>query len=135
MKIQRKFTKAATDVYSTFQYEKRTSRISHTDGSGGFEMKDAEIPADWSQLATDIVGSKYFRKAGVRQTEAEGKPVLDEGGKQKKGPEKSVKQVVHRLAGCWTHWGREYKYFDTEADAQAFYDELAHMLLTQKAAP
>jgi len=135
MKIQRRFTKAGTDVYSTIAFDKRTSRISHTDGSVVFEMKDAEIPADWSQLATDIVVSKYFRKAGVPVTDSEGKPVLGENGKPKTGPEKSVKQVVHRLAGCWTHWGKEYKYFDTDADAQAFYDELANMLLTQKAAP
>ncbi len=54
------------------KWEKRTSRISHTDGSVVFEMKDAEIPADWSQLATDIVVSKYFRKAGVPQFDADG---------------------------------------------------------------
>src|SRR6476620_1986473 len=98
MKISRRFTKAGTDVYSTVKWEKRTSRISHTDGSIVFEMKDAEIPAEWSQLATDIVVSKYFRKAGIPLTDAEGKPVLDENGKPKTGPEKSVKQVVHRLA-------------------------------------
>ena len=135
MKIARRFTQAGVDVYSTLAYERRTSRISHTDGTVVFEMKDAEVPAEWSQLATDIVVSKYFRKAGVPQVDGDGKPVLDGKGKAKLGPEKSVKQVVHRLAGCWRHWGEKYGYFDGAEDAQAFYDELAHMLLHQMAAP
>ena len=135
MKIGRKFTKAGEDVFASVKWEKRTSRISHTDGSVVFEMKDAEIPADWSQLATDIVVSKYFRKAGCPQVDESGRPMLGEDGKQKRGPEKSVRQVVHRLAGCWAHWGKEYGYFDTSEDAQAFYDELAYMLVHQVAAP
>ncbi len=135
MKITRRFTKTGADVYATLKWEKRTSRIMHTDGTVVFEMKDAEIPADWSQLATDIVVSKYFRKAGVPQFHADGTPVLDDQGKQKTGPEKSVRQVVHRLAGCWTHWGKQYGYFNSDEDAQAFYDEMAYMLLTQMAAP
>ncbi len=135
MKINRRFTKAGVDIYSTVKFEKRTSKISNVDGSVVFEMKDAEIPADWSQLATDIMVSKYFRKAGIPQTDAQGKPVLDANGKPKHGPETSVKQVVHRLAGCWMHWGQEFGYFNSKQDGQAFYDELAHMLLTQKAAP
>ncbi len=135
MKITRRFTKAGSDVYASFKWDKRTSRIMHTDGSVVFEMKDAEIPADWSQLATDIVVSKYFRKAGVPQVNADGSPVLDEQGRQKTGPERSVKQVVHRLAGCWTHWGKQYGYFNSEEDSSAFYDEMAYMLLSQMAAP
>lgn len=135
MKIARRFTKSGVDVFSGVTFEKRTSRISHTDGSVVFEMKDAEIPAGWSQLATDIVVSKYFRKAGVPQVDAEGQPILDAKGQVKKGPEKSVKQVVNRLAGCWKHWGEKYGYFDSASDAQAFYDELAYMLVHQMAAP
>src|SRR3954470_4751242 len=135
MKVKRRFTKAGVDVFSTIKWEKRTSRISHTDGTVVFEMKDAEIPADWSQLATDIVVSKYFRKAGVPQVDAYGNAILTDDGKPKRGPEKSVKQVVHRLAGCWTHWGKQYGYFNSDEDAHAFYDEMAYMLLTQMAAP
>ncbi len=135
MKIQRRFTTAGQDVYGQFKYQSRTSRISNVDGSVVFEMKDAEIPADWSQLATDIMVSKYFRKAGVPLKDAAGQPILDEHGKAKTGPEKSVRQVVHRLAGCWMKWGSDYGYFDTPEDAQAFYDELAYMLLSQRAAP
>ena len=123
MKITRQFTQPDVDVFSTVAYEKRTSRISNPDGKVVFEMTDAEIPAAWSQLATDIMVSKYFRKAGVPQPDGT------------TGPERSAKQVIHRLAGCWRHWGETHGYFDTPADAQAFYDELAHMLLHQMCAP
>ena len=88
MKIQRRFTTAGKDVYSQFTYQMRTSRINNVDGSVVFEMKDAEIPADWSQLATDIMVSKYFRKAGVPQVDASGKPILDVHGKAVTGPER-----------------------------------------------
>src|SRR5882672_2006771 len=108
MKINRKFTDAGSDPFSTVSWSKRSSKISNPDGSIVFEMKDAEVPESWSQLATDIMVSKYFRKAGV--------PV--EGGG--KGPEKSARQVIHRLAGCWRFWGEKHGYFDSAADAQAF---------------
>jgi ribonucleoside-diphosphate reductase alpha chain len=129
MKISRHFTKPNVDVYSTVKWEQRTSRITNPDGTVVFEMTDAEIPATWSQLATDIMVSKYFRKAGVPtgKTDENGNPIL--------GPEKSARQVIHRLAGCWRHWGETHGYFDTAEDAQAFYDELSYMLLNQMAAP
>ena len=135
MKITRRFTTIGQDVYSTVEWTKRTSRISNADGSVVFEMKDAEVPKQWSQLATDIMVSKYFRKAGVPVVDATGLPFRDDASKQKTGPEKSVRQVVHRLAGCWKHWGETHGYFDSAEDAQAFYDELAYMLLHQMAAP
>src|SRR5256885_17048491 len=65
MKITRRFTQAGQNVYDTVEWTLRTSRISNADGSVVFEMKDAEVPKQWSQLATDIMVSKYFRKAGV----------------------------------------------------------------------
>ncbi|MDB5328698.1 MAG: ribonucleotide-diphosphate reductase subunit alpha, partial [Phycisphaerales bacterium] len=123
MKINRRFTQAGRDVFTTVEWEQRTSRITNPDGSVVFEMKDAEIPKKWSQLATDIMVSKYFRKAGVPQADGT------------KGPEKSARQVIHRLAGCWRHWGETHEYFDTAEDAQAFYDELCHMMLNQQCAP
>ena len=135
MKISRRFTKSGQNVYDTLDWTKRSSRISNSDGSTVFEMKDAEIPTSWSQLATDIVVSKYFRKAGVPQVDAHGAAIVDDAGKPVTGPEKSVRQVVHRLAGCWTHWGEKFGYFSTKRDAEAFYDELAYMLLNQMAAP
>jgi ribonucleotide reductase alpha subunit len=135
MKITRHFTRPNQDVFGTVEYEKRTSRISNPDGKIVFEMTDAEIPKAWTQLATDIMVSKYFRKAGVPQTDSDGNPKRDEHGNTITGPEKSARQVIHRLAGCWRHWGETHGYFDTTEDAQAFYDELAYMLLTQRCAP
>ena len=104
MKINRRFTDGKRDVFSTIEWTTRTSKIHNSDGSVVFEMNDAEIPKEWSQLATDIVVSKYFRKAGVPQFDQDGVPVVKDG-KPVFGPEKSVRQVVHRLAGCWAHWG------------------------------
>src|SRR5438067_3900852 len=136
MKITRRFTKPQQDPFATAEYEKRTSRITNPDGSVVFEMNDAEIPKQWSQLATDIMVSKYFRKAGVPQNDpGTGLPLRDGNGNVVTGPEKSAKQVIHRLAGCWRYWGEKYGYFDTPDDAQAFYDELAYMLLHQMCAP
>jgi len=123
MKIARKFTVAGRDPFETVKWTKRSSKISNPDGSIVFEMKDAEVPETWSQLATDIMVSKYFRKAGVPQADGT------------TGPEKSARQVIHRLAGCWRYWGEKHKYFDSEADAQAFYDELAYMMTHQICAP
>jgi len=135
MKITRQFTTANTDPFATVKWVKRSSKITNPDGSIVFKMDDAEVPETWSQLATDIMVSKYFRKAGVPQVDASGKPVLDEHGKAVTGSEKSARQVIHRLAGCWRHWGETHGYFDTAADAQAFYDELAYMMTHQVAAP
>ena len=135
MKISRRFTKAGQNVYDSIEWTTRSSRISNSDGSTVFEMKDAAVPASWSQLATDIVVSKYFRKAGVPQVDANGNAVLDANGRPVLGSESSVRQVVHRLAGCWQHWGEKFGYFSSRRDAEAFYDELAWMLLNQVAAP
>ncbi|MBX6755292.1 MAG: vitamin B12-dependent ribonucleotide reductase, partial [Thermorudis peleae] len=135
LRIPRFYTRPGEDPYSTVRWVKRTSRITNPDGSVVFEMADAEVPEEWSQVATDIVVSKYFRKAGVPQCDAEGKPLLDEDGQPVLGPERSVRQVVRRLVGCWRDWGERYGYFASAEDAQAFEDELAYMLLHQIAAP
>src|SRR5690242_15113063 len=81
MRITRRFTKSGQDALASVRYEKRTSRISNPDGSVVFEMNDAEIPAQWSQLATDIMVSKYFRKAGVPQMDDSGAVIRDAAGK------------------------------------------------------
>ena len=136
MKITRRFTKSGQDVYGTVRWVDRTSRITQSDGSLVFEMKDAKVPESWSQLATDIMVSKYFRKAGVPQVDsATGEPQRRPNGSVVTGPERSARQVIHRLAGCWRYWGERHGYFDSPEDAQAFYDELAHMMLHQMAAP
>jgi ribonucleoside-diphosphate reductase alpha chain len=117
------------------KYERRTSSIKNTDGSIVFEMRDAEVPADWSQVATDIIVSKYFRKAGVPQYNEDGTIKKDAQGNVVTGSERSAKQVMRRLSGCWRWWGEQYGYFQSVQDAQAFEDELSHMLIHQMAAP
>ncbi len=133
--VERRFTTPGSDPVEQVRCERRTSRIVNTDGSVVFEMRDAEVPADWSQVATDIVVSKYFRKAGVPQFDAQGNVLKDGNGNVITGPERSVKQVVRRLAGCWKFWGETYGYFATKQDAQAFEDEISHMLIHQMVAP
>jgi ribonucleoside-diphosphate reductase alpha chain len=135
MKILRRFTKEGTSPFDMFTYTKRASVLRNPDGSLVFEMNDIEVPSQWSQLATDILAQKYFRKTGVPQLDVDGKPLLDAKGVAVLGPEKSVKQVVHRLAGAWRHWGEQFKYFDSEKDARIFYDEISYMLLKQMCAP
>src|SRR5262245_29151568 len=133
--IKRFLTKEGVDPFASVPWTTRTSRITNPDGSVVFEMKDAEVPAGWSQVATDIMVSKYFRKAGVPQVDADGKPQFTPDGTPVLGPERSAKQVIHRLAGAWRWWGENHGYFATAEDAQAFYDELVHMLVRQMAAP
>jgi len=156
MKITRRFTTEGTDPFASTDWTTRSSRITNPDGSVVFEMPDAEVPVGFSQLATDIMVSKYFRKAGVPQDGGPNgfpgrtgfQPVsseADDGANKKEtgkmpvlpetGPERSARQVIHRLAGCWKHWGETHGYFDTPEDAQAFYDELVYMLVHQMCAP
>jgi ribonucleoside-diphosphate reductase alpha chain len=111
---------APTDLY---EYEYRTSVIKNPAGDEVFKMENVEVPKDWSQVATDILAQKYFRKAGVPQSDGS------------LGSETSVKQVAHRLADCWKTWGEKYGYFASKKDAKVFYDELVYSILGQMAAP
>lgn len=120
MKISRYFTQAGQDQYAGIEFEARTSEIRNPDGSTVFKLEGVLVPKDWSQVATDILAQKYFRKAGLG-TEID--------------HEIDSRQVFHRLAGCWRSWGERHGYFDTIEDADAFYDELSHMLARQIAAP
>ncbi len=135
LSIQRVYTRKGEDPYATIAWARRTSRITDPNGKVIFELKDAEIPAEWSQVAVDIMVSKYFRKAGVPQVDASGKALTREDGQPILGGETSARQVVHRLAGTWRHHAERHGYFATPDDAQAFYDELVYMLLHQIAAP
>ncbi len=135
LRIERRFTKAGTDPYDLIEWSHRDSRIANPDGSVVFEMTDAEIPAGWSQVAADIMVSKYFRKAGVAQRDEHGDVVRDDNGDVVTGPERSARQVFDRLATTWRHWGEEGGYFASPDDAQVFEDELKYMLATQMAAP
>jgi ribonucleoside-diphosphate reductase alpha chain len=135
MKFQRRFTKDGQSPYEGMKFVSRVSEMRNPDGSIVFHMDNVVVPDSWSQVATDVLAQKYFRKAGVPLVDENGKPVLDENGKQKTGSENDSRQVFHRLAGCWRHWGETHGYFDTEQDAQVFYDEVAYMLANQMAAP
>ena len=116
--VVRRFTEAGKDPLDAIRWERRTSIITNPDGSIVFKMEGAEIPADWSQLATDIVISKYFRKAGLHGDKAQG--------------ERSVRQVVHRIAHTIRGAGEEYGgYFATKADADTFEAELSFLLANQ----
>ena len=135
LRMQRLFTTEGRDPYDDIAWTHRESRIVNPDGSVVFEMADAEVPTSWSQVATDIIVSKYFRKAGVPRLDANGDPVLDSEGNPVLGTEGSAKDVFNRLAETWRHWGEGYVYFDSGADAQTFEDELKYMLANQMAAP
>ncbi|MEK7481637.1 MAG: adenosylcobalamin-dependent ribonucleoside-diphosphate reductase [Patescibacteria group bacterium] len=135
LRFERRFTKDGVSPYDLVTYEKRASVIREPDGTVVFEMKDIEVPNTWSQVAVDILAQKYFRKTGVPQYGADGAIMKENDGSPMLGPERSVRQIVHRLAGCWRYWGEKYGYFASEQDAQIFYDEMVYMLLTQMAAP
>lgn len=114
LKFPRRNTQQGQDVFETTEWEKRTASITGETGKSVFEQKDCEIPKNWSQLATNVVVSKYFRG-----------PI---GSPQR---ETSVRQVIGRVADTIGDWGRKGGYFATEEDAQSFRDELAYYLLHQ----
>jgi len=116
-------------------FVQRSSEIRNPDGSVVFQMEDILAPESWSQVAVDVLAQKYFRKAGVPQLDENGEVIRDENGQPLTGPERDSRQIFHRLAGCWTDWGKKYGYFESEDDAQAFEDELLWMLAHQMAAP
>ncbi len=135
LQIPRYFTKDGVSPYDMYTYDKRTSMIKNPDGSTVFQMDDVEVPHFWTQVATDILAQKYFRKAGVPLRNERGELLLDENGRVITGSETSIKQVAHRIAGCWRYWGEKHGYFASAQDAQVFYDEMAHMIVGQYAAP
>ncbi|MBI3573111.1 MAG: vitamin B12-dependent ribonucleotide reductase, partial [Candidatus Kerfeldbacteria bacterium] len=135
MKIHRQFTIAGQDPLEQVQYERRSSVIKNPDGQIVKEIREVEVPVTWTQVATDIIAQKYFRKAGAPLTDAAGHPIIGPDGQPKLGSETSAKQVIRRLAGTWRFWGEKYGYFATPEDAQAFQDEMECMLIRQMGAP
>ncbi|MBR0735408.1 vitamin B12-dependent ribonucleotide reductase [Bradyrhizobium liaoningense] len=151
MRIERRHTTSGQSPYAGIDFRLTTSEIRNPDGSVVFKMDGVEVPTEWSQVASDVLAQKYFRKAGVaarlKKVEEESVPsflwrsvpdtealaTLPE--KERYVSELSAKQVFDRLAGCWTYWGWKGKYFSTDEDAQAFYDELRYMLAMQMVAP
>ena len=118
-----------------FEYDFRTSLIKNPDGTVVFKMDKVEVPKFWTQVATDILAQKYFRKAGIPLRDEKGELIVDDKGQIKNGSENSIKQVAHRIAGCWRYWGEKYGYFASAKDAQIFYDEMVYMIMNQSAAP
>ncbi|MEJ6783153.1 vitamin B12-dependent ribonucleotide reductase [Aminobacter sp. Piv2-1] len=151
MQIERRFTKDGQSAYAEIEFRKAVSEIKNPDGSIVFRLADIDVPAQFSQVAADILAQKYFRKAGVparlKKIEENDVPsflwrsVPDEAELEKLpeneryGSETDARQVFDRLAGTWTYWGWKGGYFKSEADASAFRDELAYMLATQRVAP
>jgi len=144
MKIERKFTSAGKDAYAALEFVTTSSEIRNPDGSTVFRLDDIEVPAGWSQVASDVIAQKYFRKAGVPNKRArvpeEGVPEFlwrsvaaheNDGF----GGETSARQVFDRLAGAWAYWGWKGGYFTSETDARAYFDEMRVMLAMQMAAP
>src|SRR5258708_11029967 len=123
LQFRRRFTKDDVNVFDQFEYDYRTSVIRNPSGEVVFEMNNVEVPKQWSQIATDILAQKYFRKAGVPQRDGS------------LGRETSAKEVAHRLANCWKVWGERYGYFTSEKDATVFYDELVYSILNQMCTP
>jgi ribonucleoside-diphosphate reductase alpha chain len=142
MRIRRHFTEEGKSPYADITFRHGTSEIRNPDGSTVFRQTDIEVPESWSQVACDVLAQKYFRKAGVPVAT---KPVPEEGVPEwlwrkasdsaETTGESSATQVFDRMAGTWTYWGWKGGYFDGEADAHAFHDELCAMLAHQVAAP
>jgi len=151
MRIERHFTHSSPSVYDAIAFKKTDVVMKNPDGSAVFEALGTEVPEHWSQVATDVLAQKYFRKAGVpakiRKIEENSVPswlwrgVPDEDAlaklpeKERFVGENSSKQVFDRLAGAWTYWGWKGGYFDKEEDAKTFFDEMRYMLAMQFAAP
>ncbi len=123
LQFSRRFTREGISPFDMFTYDYRTSVIRNPSGEVVFEMKNVEVPAQWSQIATDIIAQKYFRKAGIPQPDGT------------IGRETSAKQVAHRMANCWRVWGERYNYFNSKEDGQIFYEELVYSILNQACVP
>ena len=151
MKIERRYTTTGQSPYAAIAFRQTKSEIRNPDGSVVFSLDGIDVPAAWSQVASDVLAQKYFRKAGVparlKKVEEHSVPsflwrsVPDEAALaglpkvERFVSEHSAAQVFDRLAGAWTYWGWKGKYFSTEEDARAFHDELRFMLAMQMVAP
>ena len=151
MKIDRTFTEAGRDAYASLSFTTTVSEIRNPDGTVVFRLDAVEVPEGWSQVASDVIAQKYFRKAGVparlKRVREAGVPaflwrsVPDEGAlaalpkEERFRGETSARQVFDRLAGAWTYWGWRGGYFSAEEDARAYFDEMRFMLADQRAAP
>ena len=143
MHIKRRFTKAGQSPYQGVNFVKKDSKITEFDGTVVFEANDILIPESFSQVATDVMAQKYFRRAGVPE---ESVPVPEEGvpeWAQRRVPaegtnfrgEVDAREAFDRLGLTWAYWGLKNGYFDDEENALAFADEVRHMMARQMVAP
>ena len=151
MRIERRYTKEGQSPYADIAFRLTTSEIRNPDGSVVFHAENVEVPEQWSQVASDVLAQKYFRKAGVPtrlkkveeetvpswlwRSTADDKALRELPEAERFTGEASCKQVFDRLAGTWTYWGWKGGYFSSEADAHAFFDEHRYMLAMQMVAP
>ncbi|MCK2056253.1 vitamin B12-dependent ribonucleotide reductase [Methylobacterium sp. 37f] len=151
MRFERRHTTAGQSPYATIPFRKTLSEIRNPDGSTVFRLDGIEVPESWSQVASDVLAQKYFRKAGVPaalrkveendvpsflwRSEADLNALAELPEAERYVSEISSTQVFDRLAGCWTYWGWKGGYFSSEEDASAFLDELRFMLARQMVAP
>ena len=153
MRIRRHYTTDDGTPRDELAYRTTSCEIRNPDGSVVFAQEGVEVPAAWSQVASDVLAQKYFRKAGIAarlkpvpeddvpewlwrsEPDTDAADAANDGGDAPAGGERSAREVFRRLAGTWTYWGWKAAYFDTEADARAFYDEIVAMLALQVAAP
>ena len=116
LSMPRLFTVEGIHPYDEVAWETRTATIANEKGEVVFQQTDVEMPKAWTQMATNVVVSKYFRGAiGTPERE------------------RSVKQLISRVADTIAAWGKSQGYFATDKDAKAFHAELTHLLLHQKA--
>ena len=135
LKISRFFTTPDIDSLKDAEYIKRDCRITKQDGSVVFEMKDFKTPKSWSQNASDIMASKYARKAGVPQYDDNGKAITDKKGNPVLGAESGADQVIGRMTSCWRMWAEDHGYFASKEDADIYEAEMSHILIHQMSAP
>jgi len=117
LRIPRRFTRPGSHPFDGISWELRTANLSNEKGEIIFEQAGVEVPSFWSQMATNVVVSKYFH-GGIGTAERE----------------HSIKQLIGRVVGTIARWGREQGYFETDADVDAFESELCHLTVHQKAA-
>ena len=151
MRISRHYTTDGQSAYDALEFRITSSEIRNPDGSVVFKLDELEVPKRYSQVASDVLAQKYFRKAGVParlkaveentvpawlwRKEPDEKALAELPEDERYIGETSAKQVFDRLAGTWTYWGWKGGYFDSEEDARAYFDEMRFMLANPSGAP
>src|SRR5262249_31336218 len=136
MRLDRRYTRAGNSPFEGMAFRAADSEIRNPDGTVVFRQADIEVPAQWSQVASDVLAQKYLRRAGVARhlvkvaesdvpewlwrSAPDEKTLATLPADRRFGGEISARQVFHRMAGTWTYWGWKGGYFDSEQDARTF---------------